>query len=60
MAAEMSFAQRCKTFFGKKSEQTLTEFAAELRALTDEDKAELVKLFNEAGMPTAAPVKRQS
>ncbi len=54
----MSFVQRCKAFFGKKPDQTLTEFAAELRTLTDADKAEMVELFNEAGLPTLPPVKR--
>ena len=33
-------------YFGKKPGQTLSEFAGELRQLTDSDKEELVKLLS--------------
>ena len=48
---------QCKNFFGLKPGQTLSEFAAELRQLTDKDKKELVDLFNEAGIPTVLAMK---
>lgn len=37
----MSFTKACKEYFGTKPGQKLTEFAAELKALTPEDKAEM-------------------
>lgn len=46
-----------KEFFGFKPGQTLTEFGAELKALTPEDKAELVALIRsrvEEEAPVAA------
>ena len=53
----MSFVSRCKSFFELKPGQTLKDFAEELRALSDDDVRGLVRLFNEAGMPTALPEK---
>lgn len=44
-----------KEFFGSKPGQTLTEFGAELKALTPEDKAELVALTR-ARLEEEAPV----
>ena len=52
---EMPFATRCKSFFGFLPGQTLQGFASEIRALTDQDKCELVEMFNQAGLPTAMP-----
>jgi hypothetical protein len=50
-----SFVARCREFFGLKEGQKLTEFAAELRQLTDKDRLELVEMFNAAGLPTDSP-----
>jgi hypothetical protein len=52
---EMAFSARCKMFFGMLEGQTLTTFMAELKALTDTDKAEFVAAFNKAGLPTLPP-----
>lgn len=43
---------RCKQFFGLRPGQSLREFGDEFARLTEDDKQELVELFNEAGMPT--------
>lgn len=45
-----TFVQACREFFGKLPNQTLQEFAAELRQLTPEDKAEMVILFRGIGI----------
>ena len=52
---EMSFVCRCKAFFGPLPGQELREFAKELRLLSDQDKQELVELFNQADLPTKMP-----
>ena len=44
-----SFPQAMMDFFGKKPEHTTVEFMAELKALTDGDKAELRVLLKEVG-----------
>ena len=36
-----SFVGACMDFFGKKPGQTLTEFGAEIKALTEKDRAEI-------------------
>jgi hypothetical protein len=46
----VTFVVACKQFFGLLPNQTLQEFAAELRKLTPEDKQELIKLFAEIGI----------
>ena len=46
----MTFVMACKTFFGSKPNQTLQEFAAELRQLTPGDKADLIKEFRTVGI----------
>lgn len=38
---EMKFASACKDFFGLKQGDTLKEFAAELKSLTEKDRAEI-------------------
>ena len=43
---------RCKEFFGYKPGQDMRGFMAELRELSDKDKAELCAMFKAAGMPT--------
>ena len=53
MAEEtMVFITRCRKFFGLHEGQKLSEFADEVKQLTEQDKVELVEMFNEAGMPT--------
>lgn len=47
---KMSFVKACKTFFGFKDGQTLAEFAAELKCLTDQDRADLTALFPSVGI----------
>lgn len=39
------FTSACKEFFRLKEEQTLIQFAAELKQLTPEDKAEMAPLL---------------
>lgn len=51
-----SFVGACREFFGIKSGQTLQEFAAELRQLTPEDKAEMVQLFRQVGLDATKQV----
>ncbi len=46
---KMGFVSACKEFFGLKEGQTLTQFAAELKALTPKDKAELSAMFTAVG-----------
>ncbi len=46
---EMSFVLACKDYFGFKEGQTMMEFAAELKALTDQDKADLSRYFETVG-----------
>lgn len=41
----MSFIAACRKFFGTKPGQSLQEFAAEVRALTDKDKTDLIEMF---------------
>jgi hypothetical protein len=46
----MTFVAACREFFGKLPHQTLQDFAAELKQLTPDDKAELVILFRNVGI----------
>jgi len=48
----MTFMAACKNFFGFKPGQTLSEFSAEIKALTPADRAELTP-----GLETALNVK---
>lgn len=52
MEQEKSFVTRCKSFFGLLPGQTLGGFAHELGELSNQDKIELVDMFNEIGLPT--------
>lgn len=52
MEKEKAFVTRCKEFFGLHPGQTLQGFAHELGELTADDKAEMVKMFNDIGLPT--------
>lgn len=44
-----TFIMACREFFGNKPGQSLQEFAAEIRALTAEDRAELIEMFRTVG-----------
>lgn len=46
----LTFAAACKHYFGLHPGQTLQEFTAELKKLTPEDKAELIRLFPSVGI----------
>ena len=47
---QMTFVQACKTFFGLLPNETLLEFAQELRQLTPQDKLELIEMFRSIGI----------
>lgn len=52
----LSFVAACKDFFGFKPNQTLSEFMAEIKQLTVEDRADLTKEFKRVGYDiTATP-----
>lgn len=42
----LKFVTACRKFFGMKSGETLTEFMAEVKALTPEDRKELAELLS--------------
>lgn len=44
----ISFIAACRQYFGLKTDQKLTEFAAEMKELTDKDRAELQPLLAQA------------
>ena len=46
----MTFVQACKFFFGSLPGQSLMDFAQELRALTPNDKLELIEMFKAIGI----------
>ena len=48
----LGFVVRCMRFFGKKDGQSTKEFGAEVKALSNKDRAEFIEMFNAAGMPT--------
>ena len=45
----MGFASACLKYFGKKGNQTNTEFMIEIKALSDKDKADLTEMFKTVG-----------
>ncbi len=47
---QMTFVAACRNFFGLLPNETLQEFVTELKALTPEDKAELIQLFRTVGI----------
>lgn len=47
---KLSFTTACLKYFGKKPNQTNTEFMQEMRQLTEEDKAYLTALFPSVGI----------
>lgn len=55
-----SLTARCNEFFGRHPGQSMSQFAAELKQLTPEDRQWFVNEFNKNGMPcedTTAAVK---
>lgn len=48
MAKSMKFVTACNKFFGRLDGQSLSDFAAELKHLTDADKAEMAPQLAEA------------
>ena len=51
----MAFVAALKNYFGLKPGETLQEFLAELKALTDADKSELHRLLIGAGVQCDPP-----
>jgi hypothetical protein len=47
---KQTFVMACNSFFGRKPNQTLQEFNAELKALTPADRADFTKWFREVGI----------
>ncbi|HYV37940.1 MAG TPA: hypothetical protein VE988_19805 [Gemmataceae bacterium] len=50
-----SFSAQMRSFFGLRPGDGLKEFAAELRALSHDDKVAFVEMLNEAGFPCDPP-----
>ena len=50
-----TFTAACKDFFGFKDGQKLSEFAAELKALTPEDKQDIFEGFKAIGIECEPP-----
>lgn len=44
----ITFMAACKRFFGFKEGQTLSEFGAEIKAVSDKDRKELAPMLSEA------------
>lgn len=58
MAEARAFAAACKQFCGMKPGETLQQFAAELSALTNDDRRELAGLLSvELGEPVTDGIK---
>jgi hypothetical protein len=51
----VTFSRAIVEYFGKKPGQTLSEFTAELKALTPEDRAYFVKEFAKVGIEVEVP-----
>lgn len=47
---QMKFTPACLEFFGKHPDQSLQEFAAELKELTEKDRSDLTKMFPTVGI----------
>lgn len=45
----VTFVMACREFFGLLPNQTLQEFVAEVRALTQKDRADLIEMFATVG-----------
>jgi len=46
---QCSFIVACRAFFGLLPGENLQQFAAEIRALTQKDRVELIELFRSVG-----------
>lgn len=57
MSQKMTFTAACRQFFGFLPGQGLSQFAAELKALTHEDKQQLAAGLREVGLDCADPVE---
>jgi hypothetical protein len=53
------FSIRMREYFGYRPGQGANEFAAELKALSHEDKVEFAEMLNSAGFPCAPPITAQ-
>lgn len=59
MSQSRSFVAACKDFFGFKQGQTLSDFSAELKELTYNDKMEIAAGLRNIGLPCADPQARE-
>jgi len=46
----MSFIKACSTFFGRREGQSLAEFGQEIKALTEQDRKDLIEMFPSVGI----------
>ena len=46
---KIGFTAACLKYFGKKPNQSNTEFMVEMRQLNDKDKADLTEMFKDVG-----------
>jgi hypothetical protein len=46
----LTFTKACMEYFGKQPGQSLQDFAAELKALTEKDRQDFVKWFPSVGI----------
>ncbi len=46
----MTFVMACNNFFGRKQGQSLQEFNAELKALTEKDRKDMIQMFMAVGI----------
>ena len=52
---KMAFSGRMKEYFGLKPQQTVVQFAQELKEIAPKDKLEFCDMLNAAGFPTEVP-----
>ena len=50
-----TFVMACYQYFGKKTGETMQEFTAELKALTDEDKIDMIGYFRVIDIDATKP-----
>lgn len=51
----LPFVTQCKEFFGMKPNETIGEFAKEIKELTDQDKMEIFEGFKKIGIECEPP-----
>ena len=56
--SQVSFAAACRSFFGFLPGQTLGQFGAELKTLTNEDRIEIAEGLRANGIDCADPIMR--